>query len=93
MVLWPEREYIALKRAETVYSTKLLDERYTTRTYHACGSRLVHMTWLDGLSCIKCHSYDLKDDSYLNAAFNIALQCQDDRLKVQMTPVKNLASA
>ena len=88
-----QRKCIALKRAEMGYPTELLDEQYTSKTCHACGSRLVHRTWLGGLSYIKCHSCGLKDDADLNAAYNIALRCQDDRLKVQMTPAENRASA
>jgi putative transposase len=88
-----QRQCIALKRAEMGYPTELLDEQYTSKTYHACGSTLVHRTWLGGLSYIKCHSCGLKDDADLNAAYNIALRCQDDRLKVQMNPVENRTSA
>lgn len=88
-----QRQCIALKRAELGYNTMLIDERYTSKTCHACGSRLVHRAWLDELSYIKCHSCGLKDDADLNAAQNIALRCRDDRLKVQMTPVENRVSA
>ncbi len=88
-----QRECIALKRAEMGYPTELLDEQYTSKTCHACGSKLVHRTWLGKLSYIKCHSCGLKDDADLNAAYNIALRCQDDWLKVQMTPAENRASA
>ena len=88
-----QRQCIALKRAEKGYSTELLDEMYTSRTCHACGSKLVHRTWLGGSSYIKCHSCGLKDDADLNAAYNIALRCQDDWLKVLMNLAKNRASA
>jgi putative transposase len=88
-----QRQCIALKRAETGYHTILLDERYTSNTCHICGSKLVHRTWLENLSYIKCHSCSLKDDADLNAAQNIALRCQDDWLKVQMNLAKNQESA
>lgn len=88
-----QRKYIALKRAERGYSTKLIDERYTSKTCHACGSRLVERKWIDGSSYILCHSCGLKDDADLNAAHNIALRCRDDWLKAQMNMVENYASA
>jgi putative transposase len=37
-----QRKCITLKRAEMGYPTELLDEQYTSKTCHACGSRLVH---------------------------------------------------
>jgi putative transposase len=88
-----QRQYIALKRAEMGYPTKLVDERYTSKTCHRCGSKLVERKWLDGSSYILCHSCKLKYDADLNAAHNIALRCKDDWLKVQMTSVENRASA
>jgi transposase len=44
-------------------------------------------------SFYQCYRCGLKDDADLNAAYNIALRCQDDWLKVQMNPVENRASA
>ena len=87
------RQCITQKRAEMGYHTTLLDEKYISKTCHACGSMLIERRWLEGLSYIKCHSRGLKDDADLNAAYNIVLRCQDDWLKVQMTPVENWASA
>ncbi|MGA9099403.1 MAG: zinc ribbon domain-containing protein, partial [Methanotrichaceae archaeon] len=80
-----QRQYIALKRAEMGYTTKLVDERYTSKTCHRCGSRLVERKWLDGSSYILCHCCGLKYDADLNAGHVMALRCRDDWLKVQMT--------
>jgi len=77
-----QRVYIALKRAEMGYPTELLDESCTSRTYHVCCSMPIRRTWLDGSSYVKCYRCGLKDDADLNAAYNIALRCQDDWLKV-----------
>lgn len=88
-----QRQYIALKRAEMGYPTKLVDERYTSKTCHRCGSRLVERKWLDDMSYILCHDCGLKDNADLNAGHVMALRCQDDWLKVQMTSVENRASA
>ena len=84
---------IALKRAEMGYSTKLVDERYTSKTCHICRSLLTERKWVDGNSYILCHSCDSKVDADINAAYNIALRCRDDRLKVQMNTTKMGASA
>ncbi|MGA9100196.1 MAG: transposase [Methanotrichaceae archaeon] len=88
-----QRACIALKRAEMGYATKLLDERYTSKTCHECGSKLVLRKWLDGSSYILCHDCGLKYDADLNAAHNIALRCQDDWLKVQMNSTESRVSA
>jgi transposase len=85
--------FIALKRAERGLSTKLLDERNTSDTCHCCGSRLVTRRYLGGASWIQCHSCESKLDADLNAAYNIAFRCRDDRLKVRMNEAKNLVSA
>jgi len=84
-----QRQCIAQKRAEMGYHTTPLNEKYTPKACHACGSKLIERRWLESLSSIKCHSRGLKDDADLNAAYNIALRCQDYRLKVQMIPVEN----
>ncbi len=88
-----QRQYITLKRAEMGYTTKLVDERYTSKTCHRCGSRLVERKWLDGSSYILCHCCGLKYDADLNAGHVMTLRCRDDWLKVQMNPVENWASA
>lgn len=88
-----QRQCIVLKRAEMGYHTELIDERYTSRTCHVCGSRLVERKWLNGSSYILCHCCRLKYDADLNAGHEIALRCRDDWLKVQMTSVENRASA
>jgi putative transposase len=88
-----QRTFIALKRAERGLTTKLLDERNTSNTCHICGSRLVTRKYLDGASWIQCRSCESKIDADLNAAYNIALRCRDDRLKVRMNAAENRASA
>jgi putative transposase len=88
-----QRQYIALKRAEMGYPTKLVDERYTSKTCHRCGSRLVERKWLGNMSYIRCRDCGLKDNADLNAAHVMALRCRDDWLKVQMNLVENWASA
>jgi len=79
-----QREFIALKRAERGYATKLREERNTSRECHICGSLLTTRKWQDGSSYILCHGCGAKEDADLNAAYNIAFRCQDDWLKVQM---------
>lgn len=88
-----QRQYITLKRAEMGYPTKLVDERYTSKTCHRCGSKLVERKWLGDMSYILCHDCGLKNNADLNAAHVMALRCRDDWLKVQMNPVENWASA
>ncbi len=73
-----QRQYIALKRAEMGYPTKLVDERYTSKTCHRCGSRLVERKWLGNMSYILCHDCGLKDNADLNAAHVMALRCVPD---------------
>jgi putative transposase len=79
-----QRTFIALKRAERGYATKLREERNTSKECHCCGSLLTTRKWSDGSSYILCHSCGAKEDADLNAAYNIAFRCQDDWLKVQM---------
>lgn len=88
-----QRKFIALKRAERGLPTRLLNERNTSNTCHCCGSRLVTRKYLDGASWILCHSCQSKLDADFNAAYNIALRCWDDRLKVRMNAMENRASA
>jgi len=88
-----QRMFIAFKRAERGLSTKLLDESNTSNTCHCCGSRLVTRKFYEGASWIQCHSCESKLDADLNAAYNIALRCRDDRLKVRMNAAENRASA
>lgn len=88
-----QRTYIALKRAERGLPTIMIDERNTSNTCHICGSRLVSRKFHEGASWIQCHSCGSKLDADLNAAHNIALRCQDDRLKVQMNTAESGASA
>ena len=73
-----QRQCIALKRAEMGYQTLLIDERYTSKTCHVCGSRLIERKWLDGSSYILCHCCGLKYDADLNAGHEIALRCVPD---------------
>ncbi|MDI6897998.1 transposase [Methanocella conradii] len=87
-----QRIFIAHKRAERGLSTMLVDERNTSNTCR-CGSRLVARKYLDGASWLLCHSCGSKLDADLNAAYNIALRCRDDRLKVRMNAAENRASA
>jgi transposase len=82
-----QRMFIALKRAERGYSTKLREERNTSRECHCCGSLLTTRKWSDGSSYILCHSCGVKEDADINAAYNIAFRCQDDWLKVQMNMI------
>ncbi len=82
-----QREFIALKRAELGYATKLREERNTSRECHFCGSLLTTRKWSDDSSYILCHCCGSKEDADLNAAYNIAFRCQDDWLKVQMNMV------
>jgi len=79
-----QRKFIALKRAERGYPTKLREERNTSKECHFCGSLLTARKWSDGSSYILCHCCGAKEDADLNAAYNIAFRCQDDWLKVQM---------
>ncbi len=79
-----QRTFIALKRAERGYPTELRDEYRTSRECHCCHSLLTTRKWGDGYSYILCHSCGAKEDADLNAAYNIAFRCRDDRLKVQM---------
>lgn len=79
-----QRKFIALKRSEHGYPTKLREERNTSRECHCCGSLLTTRKWSAGSSYILCHSCGAKEDADLNAAYNIAFRCQDDWLKVQM---------
>jgi transposase len=88
-----QRKFITLKRAERGYPTELKGEYRTSRECHICHSLLTTRKWGDGYSYILCHSCGAKGDADLNAAYNIAFQCRDDRLKVQMNMVKNYASA
>jgi hypothetical protein len=88
-----QRMFIAFKRAERGLSTKLLDERNTSNTCHCCGSRLVTRKFYEGASWIQCYSCESKLDADLNAAYNIALRCRDDWLKVRMNTAENRASA
>ncbi len=88
-----QRIFIALKRAEKGLPTLLVDEKNTSNTCHCCDSRLVQRKYHDGESWIFCHSCGAKLDADLNAAYNIALRCRDDRLKVRMNPAENRASA
>jgi putative transposase len=82
-----QRTFIALKRAELGYSTKLREERNTSRECHFCGSLLTTRKWSDDSSYILCHCCGSKEDADINAAYNIAFRCQDDWLKVQMNMV------
>lgn len=79
-----QRVFIALKRAERGYPTKLREERNTSRECHCCGSMLTTRKWSNESSYILCHSCDAKQDADINAAYNIAFRCQDDWLKAQM---------
>ena len=79
-----QRTLIVLKRAEIGYPTGLVDERYTSKICHCCGSRLTVRKWVYGNSYILCHSCGSKIDADINAAYNIALRCRDDWLKAQM---------
>lgn len=79
-----QRTFIALKRAELGYPTKLREERNTSRECHFCGSLLTTRKWSDGSSYILCHCCGSKEDADINAAYNIAFRCQDDWLKAQM---------
>ena len=79
-----QRVFIALKRAERGYPTKLREERNTSRECHYCGSMLTTRKWSNESSYILCHSCDAKEDADINAAYNIAFRCQDDWLKAQM---------
>jgi len=88
-----QRVCIVLKRAEMGYNSMLIDEKYTSKTCHQCGSKLVVRKWLDESSYILCHSCGLKYDADLNAAHNIALRCRDDWLKVQMNSTESGVSA
>ncbi|AFC99292.1 Transposase [Methanocella conradii HZ254] len=87
-----QRIFIAHKRAERGLTTMLVDERNTSNTCR-CGSRLVARKYHDGASWLLCHSCGSKLDAGLNAAYNIALRCRDDRLKVRMNAAENRASA
>jgi transposase len=88
-----QRRFIALKRAEWGYPTELRDENSTSRECHLCGSLLTTRKWGDGYSYVLCHSCGAKEDADINAAYNIAFRCRDDRLKVQMNMEKTRASA
>ena len=88
-----QRKFIALKRAERGYPTELRDEYGTSRECHICGSMLTSRKWGDGYSYILCHSCGGKIDADINAGYNIAFRCRDDRLKVQMNLEKTHASA
>jgi putative transposase len=79
-----QRTFIALKRAERGYATKLREEYGTSRECHCCGSLLTTRKWQENSSYILCHSCGAKEDADLNAAYNIAFRCQDGWLKVQM---------
>lgn len=80
-----QRKFIALKRAERGYPTELRDEYGTSRKCHHCHSMLTTRKWGDGYSYILCHDCGGKTDADVNAGYNIATQCRDDWLKVQMT--------
>ena len=88
-----QRTFIALKRAEHGYPTELRDERNTSKKCHCCGSMLTTRKWGDGHSYILCHDCGGKIDADINAGYNIAIQCRDDRLKMQMNMEKTHASA
>jgi putative transposase len=88
-----QRKFITLKRAERGYPTELKDEYRTSRECHICHSLLITRKWGDGHSYILCHSCGAKEDADINAAYNIAFRCRDDRLKVQMNMEKNHRSA
>lgn len=88
-----QRNNIALKRAERGLPTKMVNERNTSNICHCCGSKLVKRKYGNCSSWILCHSCGAKLDADLNAAYNIALRCKDDRLKVRMNPAKNRMSA
>ena len=75
------------------YPTKMQDERYTSKTCHICGSLFTEPKWVDDNYYILCHGCDAKIDADINAAYNIALRCRDDWLKVQMNTTKSCASA
>ena len=82
-----QRTFITLKRAERGYPTELRDEYGTSRKCHHCHSMLTTRKWGDGYSYILCHDCGGKTDADINAGYNIATQCRDDRLKVQMNMV------
>ena len=79
-----QRKFIALKRAERGYPTKLREERNTSRQCRFCGSILTTRKYGDGHSYLLCHCCDAKEDADITGAYNIAFRCQDDWLKVQM---------
>jgi putative transposase len=79
-----QRKFIALKRAERGYPTKLIDEYGTSRKCRFCGSILTTRKYGDGHSYLLCHCCDAKEDADITGAYNIAFRCQDDWLKVQM---------
>ena len=80
-----QRTFIALKRAERGYPSELRDEYGTSRECHICHSMLTRRVWGEGYSYILCHSCGSKVDADINAGYNIALRCRDDRLKAGMT--------
>lgn len=88
-----QRTFIALKRAELGYPTEFQNERNTSRKCHSCKSMHTTRKWGEGYSYILCHDCGLKIDADINAGYNIAIQCRDDRLKVQMNMEKTHASA
>jgi len=88
-----QRSNIALKRSEHGLRTIMVDEHYTSKTCHCCGGQLTERKYHDGSSWIICHSCGGKLDADINAAYNIALRCRDDRLKVRMNAAENRASA
>lgn len=80
-----QRSFITLKRAELGDTTVLKDERRTSIECHECGSMMTRRKWLpNGESYILCWSCGAKTDADINAAYNIALRCRDDWLKVGM---------
>ncbi len=84
-----QRTLIALKRAERGDTTVLKDEYMTSKIHHECGSRYTvrkYAVGQDGMkfSYLICYNCGAKIDADINAAYNIALRCRDDRLKAQM---------
>lgn len=88
-----QRTFIALKRAERGYPTELRDEYGTSKECHFCHSKFTKRKFEPGFSYILCFSCGAKIDADINAGYNIALRCRDDRLKVQMNMEKTHASA
>lgn len=87
-----QRTFITLKRAERGYSTELRDEYGTSKECHCCGSKFITRKFEPGFSYILCFSCGGKIDVDINAGYNIALRCRDDRLKADMNMEKTHAS-